>query len=439
MPAALLIVFYLAVALAPLALAWAQGAPPRSLWDEMATGAGLVGLAILLAEFPLSGRFRIISGRIGMDVTMRFHQLLARTAVALIAVHPFLYRAERNPPYPWDETRQLTLAWTPEAIFPGAVAWLLLPVLVGLALGRARLDNRYETWRLMHGVGALIIVGFGVWHALVAGRHSAQPEMAAFWLALLGIAALSLVVVYVLKPLMQLRRPWRVTRAARIAERTWELCLAPEGHGGLRYRAGEFVWLNVGHSPFSLHENPFSIASAPAEGPDLRFVIKELGDFTRSLDRIAPGTRAHLDGPFGHLTLAGRAAPGVALIAGGVGIAPMLGILAQLQATGDPRPVTLIYGNRTEAQIVDRAALDALDAAGRVRVQHVLSEPPPGWTGETGMVDAALLRRQFGAPEHRQWDYVLCGPPPMLVAVERALLDMGVPPGNILMEAFSYD
>lgn len=439
MPAGVLFVLYLVVLVLPLGLAWAQGLPARSVADELATGAGLLALVILLAEFPLSGRFRSISGRIGMDVTMRFHQLMARTAVALALIHPFLYRAERNPPYPWDTTRELTLAWQPEVIWPGVVAWLLLPVLVGLAIGRSRLDYKYETWRWMHGLGALVIVGFAVWHALVAGRYSGAQNLTVLWLVLLGVAGLSLLQVYVLKPLFQARRPWKVVAADRIAERTWDLRIAPDGHDGVHFKAGQFLWLNVGHSPFSLKENPFSIASAPGDGPELRFVIKELGDFTRSLGKIRPGTRAWVDGPHGHLTLSGRDAPGVALIAGGVGIAPMLGILNDMQNAGDTRPVTLIYGNRIESQIVDRDLLEQWNSQGRVRVVHTLSEPPDNWAGETGYVDETMLRRVFSGPNHPTWDYVLCGPPPMMAAVEQGLIRIGVPPRRILMEAFSYD
>ncbi|MHA6264989.1 ferredoxin reductase family protein [Arenibacterium sp. CAU 1754] len=439
MPAGLLFLLYLSVALAPLGLAWAQGLPPRGGWDELASGAGLLALAMLLAEFPMSGRFRVISRRVGMDVTMRFHQLLARTALVLALIHPFLYRGERDAPLVWDTTRQLTLSWQPETILPGAVAWLLLPVLVGVALARSDPGRKYQWWRLFHGVGALIIVVFGVWHALVAGRYSTDPTLTALWLGFLGVAVLTLVRVYLVAPLIQSRHPWRVTRAAHVAERTWEVVLTPDGHDGMRYKAGQFAWLNIGHSPFSLNENPFSIASAPSGGSDMRFVIKELGDFTRSLGQIEPGARAYLDGPFGHLTLTGRTAPGVALIAGGVGIAPLLGLLREIELSGDDRPVTLIYANRHTGQIVDKQMLDALAAQGRVSVVHVLSEPPQGWQGETGMVDVSLLKRHFDTVEHKEWDYVLCGPPPMLKAVERDLIALGIPSGHILSEAFSYD
>ena len=73
---------YLIVTRLPLGLAAAGARPLRSAWDELASGSGMLALSIMLTEFVVSGRFRTVSGRIGMDLKMRFHQLLDRTALA---------------------------------------------------------------------------------------------------------------------------------------------------------------------------------------------------------------------------------------------------------------------------------------------------------------------------------------------------------------------
>ena len=75
----ILLLIYLAVAVTPLALGHLQGLPPRPFWDEVASGIAMTAFAVLLIEFVLSGRFKTITDRIGMDVTMRFHQLIARS------------------------------------------------------------------------------------------------------------------------------------------------------------------------------------------------------------------------------------------------------------------------------------------------------------------------------------------------------------------------
>ncbi|SDU02882.1 ferric reductase-like transmembrane domain-containing protein [Stappia sp. ES.058] len=439
MPAIALIGLYLLVVFAPLGLAVAGGWPPRPVLDELAAGAGLVAFAILLAEFLLSGRFRAVSGRVGMDVTMRFHQLLARTALALAVVHPFLYTLPFNRPLPYDPTRQLTLTFEGEGLVTGVLAFLLLPSLVILSIGRDKLPFRYETWRFLHGMGALAVAGLVYLHAVEAGRYSQDWMLRWFWSGLLGLAVVSLLVVYVVKPLLQLRRKWHVSAVRQVAERTWELAIAPDGHEGLDYRAGQFVWLNVGHSPFSLNENPFSICSAPGDGREVRFLIKELGDFTSSLSRVRTGTQVHLDGPHGHLTLEGRAAPGIAFIAGGVGIAPMFSLLGQLVLEADTRPTVLVYGNRAADQIALGDKLARLRRVHKTQVVQVLSDPPADWSGEVGIIDAARIRALFGEEQYRDWLFVLCGPPAMMEIVEDTLIGIGVAPRNILAERFHYD
>jgi predicted ferric reductase len=425
----LLIALYLGVVLLPLGLAAIGTRPPRSVADELASGLGMVAFAIILVEFTLSGRFRTISGRIGMDVTMRIHQLVARTALAAAVLHPFLYRAAWNPPYPWDATRLETLTTDLGALWSGILAWVLLPAFVVLAIARGRPNYGYETWRLMHGLGAVAIAALVLHHTLSAGRYAADPALAALWIALSLVALATVLWVYVVVPLGQVRRPWRI----------WEVEISPQGHSGLAYQAGQFVWLNIGHTPFGPWENPFSISSAPSEGRNLRFLVKELGDFTRSLGSVAPGTRAHLDGPHGTLTVQGHEAPGIGLVAGGIGIAPLIGILRELALREDPRPRVLVYADRRPEQIVHRDELERLAAAAQTELVLVFEEPPRGWAGESGRVDAALLARLFGTEERRRWLYVLCGPPPMLTAVEDTLVALGVPPRNVLSERFDYD
>ncbi|MCX8102647.1 MAG: ferredoxin reductase family protein [Geminicoccaceae bacterium] len=440
MPALVLVLLYVGLVLAPLVIAALRGGPPRAWRDELASGLALVGFVVLFLEFLLSGRFRAISGRIGIDTTMRAHQLLARTALLFLLVHPFLYTTGLQPwELPFDPTGRTSLGLTGSSILTGVAAWVLLALLVILAIGRDQLPFPYEAWRASHGLGALAVAGLGTLHALEAGRYSADPWLAGLWLGLLGLATLSLVHVYLLRPLGLLGRPWRIEAVERIADRTWSVRLVEERPGRFRFHAGQFAWATLDRSPFSLVEHPFSIASAPAQLPQLEFVIKEAGDFTSRLDRLQLGGRGYLEGPHGNFTLAGRTAEGVALIAGGVGIAPMLSLLRQAAAERDRRPWLLIYGNRHAGQIVYADELAGLRERLDLRIVHVLGEPPAGWTGPVGQFDRALLERYVELPRMADWVYFVCGPPAMIDAVERALVELGVPIGRIVAERFRYD
>ena len=439
LPAIALLALYLLVLLAPLALAWAQGLPTRHWRDELSTALALVGFSGVLVEFLLSGRFRTISGHIGIDATMRVHQLMARAFTLFILVHPFLYATPfLNQPLPWDETARDTLGLTTTTVFTGLIAWIALMVMVALAIFREQRSGSYEGWRAAHGFAAVVIAGFGAHHTLEAGRYSGDPMLWWFWAVLLTIAAITLLWVYLVKPLSQLGQRYTVHSVRPIAQRTWELNIAPQNKP-LDFAAGQFVWLNVGHSPFSLAENPFSIASAPASADQISFVIKEVGDSTSRIGGVQPGTRCYLDGPHGHLRVPAPEAPGIALIAGGVGIAPMLSILRQLRHERDARPVVLFYGNRVREQIVYENELRDMPNHLDLRVEYALAEPPPQWDGYLGMIDADLLRTVLDRPDAKSWRYIICGPQAMIESVEKTLLSCGVPSGNVLSEQFYYD
>ncbi|MEQ9607432.1 MAG: ferredoxin reductase family protein [Kiloniellaceae bacterium] len=435
----LLLPLYLRITLAPLVLAHLQGLPPRPLRDEIASGLAMVAFAILLVEFVLSGRFRVISARMGMDVTMRLHQLLARTALVFVLIHPFLYGTPFNRPMPWDPSGQLTLGLDAGSLASGVIAWVALPAFVLMSIFRDQLPYRYEIWRWFHGLGAAAIAVAVTHHTFVAGRYSADPLLAGFWVLLLVVAFGSLVHTCLIAPLRETARPYHVTSVRKIALKTWELTLRPKKGKPLRFDAGQFAWLNLGHSAFSLEENPFSISSAPSARPDIQFIIKEVGDMTRRLGAVAPGERAFLDGPYGNLTLEGRRGKGIALIAGGVGIAPLLSVARQLHAEGDHRPVILLYGNRIAEQVVYREELTKYADKPNWQVIHVLSEPPAGWQGETGQLDRDTLSRVFAFDGAGEWLYLACGPAPMLDAVEDALTALDVPGEQIVSERFYYD
>lgn len=432
--------FYLAVTFAPLMLAWLQGLPVRPVQDELATGLGMVAFSILLSEFVLSGRFKIISARMGMDVIMRVHQLAARAALLFVLVHPFLYATPMlNHPRPWDESGQLTLGLDVTTALTGITGWVLVLIIVLTSIWRDQLPFRYETWRLLHGVGAVMMAVAVTHHTLASGRYSADPLLAGFWAVLLAVALGSLVKTYLLTPLYQLSRPYKVSSVRKLALKTWELTIRPDAGEAMAFVPGQFVWLNVGNSPFTLAENPFSISSARADRNQLQFIIKEVGDMTRSLPEVKPGTRAYIDGPYGNLTLEHRQAAGIALIAGGVGIAPLVSIARQLQADQDTRPLVIVYGNRVAEQIVYQGELQDLTKQPGSQLVHVVSEPRPDWRGLTGVIDADTLGRVFGSRDVSGWLFLVCGPPVMLEVVETALNNLGVPAQQIVSERFYYD
>lgn len=434
-----LVALYVAIALLPLVLAALQGLSRRPWHMELSSGLAMAAFAMLLVEFMLAGRGRRLSGILGMDITMQAHRFAGIAALALLALHPMLYGGSiHTEPQVWDPMRNRSVVLGIAALVTGMLALLLLAALAFFAIFRGQLGISYEAWRLSHVLSSFAVAGLGLHHTLDTGRYAQDPASAAFWIAATALATAALAKVYLLDPLLAVRRRYRVSAVQPEAERTWRMRLEPATARRLRFRAGQFIWLKLGRAFGSITEHPFSIASSPEAPGRLDLLIKEAGDFTGAIGKVAAGTHAYMHGPYGNFTLEGREGAGIALIAGGIGIAPVLSILHQLAARGDRRPVRLLYGNRSATQIVARPELDALAGALDLQVHHVLSEPPAGWTGARGVLDAVTLAACLPGEGRGDWLYFVCGPPEMIDSVELSLHDLRVPLSQIVSERFTY-
>jgi predicted ferric reductase len=416
-----LLAVYASIALLSVGLAALQGLPPRPFLDELSSALAMAGFAMLLMEFVISGRFRKVSRHIGIDLTMRFHQIIARVLTGLLLLHPFLYTLPMTTRGPQDAERTLYLGLTMAGTASGLLAWTGLVFLFAMAVLRDRMGFKYEGWRLGHGLGAGAIAIFGFHHTLDVGRYSQDAYSLGFWLVAVAVSLLALLTVYVLRPLHQMSCAYRVATVARCADRTWTVGIEPSpGRPGFSFEAGQFVWLKF-HKAFP------------------RITEQESGDFTSAIGSLERGTPAYVDGPHGNFTLKGRSGHGLAFVAGGVGIAPVLSLLRQLAADSDRRPMLLVYGNRVEAQIACAEELAQLQRSLDLQVFHVLSEPPENWKGLTGQCDGATLERCLPAGGRDQWLYFVCGPTAMIDSTEDFLARAGVPLAQIVAERFRYD
>ncbi|MCK6369975.1 MAG: ferric reductase-like transmembrane domain-containing protein, partial [Gammaproteobacteria bacterium] len=340
---ATLAVLYPLFCLAPLGFAFTRRVAPADSWEYAAAGLGLVGLGTLAVQFVTSGRFRIVSEHPGIDKIMAFHKVAARWVLGALALHPLAYVVPTWLEHPDLGSERLIAYLSLPHYRSGVIALAALLMLVSSSMLRERLPWRYEAWRASHVILALIAIGGGLHHAVTAGRFSAMGSVHGFWWAVGSVVLAVITVLYGWRSWRLHQRPWRLKSVAKRADRMWELDIEPApGTPLLPYRAGQFVWMTAGARRFPLFDHPFSVADSPLR-PGLSLIIKEAGDFTREVGTLAPGTAIGIDGPYGNFTLADHEGDGVLLLAGGAGIAPVMGLLRDLVARGDRRPIRLAY------------------------------------------------------------------------------------------------
>jgi predicted ferric reductase len=309
--------------------------------------------------------------------------------------------------------------------------------LVVAALWRAALKIRYETWHLTHIALALVAVVAGVVHMVGSSFYLVDPWKRALWIGLTMFWIGLLFYVRIVKPLFMLRRPYRISEVRKERGDTTTLVMQPDGHPGFRFSPGQFGWLTLWGSPFRITGHPFSFSSsAAATDGRVEMTIRNLGDFTSEIPKVPVGQRVYLDGPYGAFTI-GNPADMHVLIAGGIGVTPMMSMIRTLADQGDKRPVVLLYGVQDWNSITFREELEALKARLDLTIVYVISKPPSGWRGEKGFIDAAMFRRHL-PPPYADHEYFICGPNVMMDAIEKALGEMNVPMSKYHSERYSF-
>ncbi|MFO8080627.1 MAG: ferredoxin reductase family protein [Armatimonadota bacterium] len=388
--------------------------------------AAMLAAALIMLQFALAARLRPLDDAFGLDRIMRFHRITGASAATLAVLHPmFLYVT------PHYEYGPFSLDLWPEAL--GSLALTILALIAVTSIWRKLLGLSYEAWHRIHYLGFAVVAVVAV-HSLALGSDLTDGWERGVWIAMLGAYVLLFAWARMIRPRIIASRRWTVERVAPVSHDTWQLDLAPEGHEGVRQIPGQFALLTIHRDDARDERHPFTIASPPREDGSVSFTIKESGDYTDRIGETPEGASAVVEAPWGQFCHLRHGGERLVMIAGGVGITPILSMLRYMAAREDQRPITLIWGNRTEADIFYAEEIERMKERLNLRVVHVLSEQPE-YDGETGFVDADLLGRVLDDDE-RSSEVYLCGPAPMMDLVESALRKLGFDGSAIHSERF---
>jgi predicted ferric reductase len=418
---------------APVALTYfVDPRSPRAPAVEIAVAAGFLAMALMLGQFATTGRFRRIARTIGLGTMMRIHRVAGISAIVLVLAHPLL-AILADPAYLSFFDPRVNL---PRAAALTAVIFVSLGLLIP-PLARKRLRLPYEWWRLSHAALAPVLIFIGIVHINMVGHHVDEWWKRILWIALTVTALGLLAHTRILRPLGLRRRPWRIAEVRPEQAGTVTLVLEPEGHGGLRFESGHHVFLTLGDSPFSLQQHPFTIASSDQRPERIELTIKDLGDFTRTVQSLLPGGRAFLEGPYGGAwlyTTAGEVP--LVMLAGGIGITPFISAIRSLRDRGLSRRFTLFHAVEEVDQATFREELSSLCAEIGGRYLIVPEEATAGWEGLSGRITREMLASELPREELSVARFVICGPLPMRRAILAHLNALNVPRRHIHVEEF---
>ncbi|MEA3401665.1 MAG: ferredoxin reductase family protein [Armatimonadota bacterium] len=386
-------------------------------------------MTILALQALLAGRLKPVCEQYGLDMVLRFHKSMAVLSLVLLVAHPVLLSLSAGS---WNLITSLDLPWY---IIFGKIALLLVIQGITSIWQRRLLD--FQTWRVLHNVAPGILVLVFV-HSWMAGGDLQATPMRVLWVALFAIAVVAYSAHKFVGPISRKSNLWTVKSVSQETHDVYTLEFEPpEGSQPLQYNPGQFQFLTLYRDDrYDGEEHHFTISSSPSSGPTHTSTIKNSGDFTATIGETEPGDRAMIQAPFGRFSYAINAPDDRYLfIAGGIGITPLMAMLRHMRDEGADCEVTLLFGNKTEDDIVFRDELHAI-AVGEtpnLSVVHVLSQGQ--WEGETGYIDRDLISRYVGDDLSGMSIY-LCGPEAMMDTLIPELLDINANQNRLYSERF---
>ena len=425
---------------------WVSHRGVQELNDGLATSltslgrvSGLVSADLLLIQVLLMARIPMIERSYGQDVLARWHRWVGFGSFNLLLVHILFitlgYAGRRTNPI--KEFLDLVLTYPGMLLALAATGLLTLVVVTSIKIARRRL--RYESWHLLH-LYAYLGVGLAIPHEVWTGTEfTSSPVATLYWWTLYAVAAGSVLVWRVGMPLWRsLRHDLRVAQVVQEGRGVVSVYVTGRDLDGLRADAGQFfTWRFLG-APGWTRGNPYSLSAAPQPN-QLRITVKDLGDGSRRLASLRPGSRVLIEGPYGRLHAGTRTRHRVTLVASGIGITPIRALMEQIRHR--PGELSLIYRASSEDELMLRDEIDQLAANSGARVFYVVGRRVPGrdtWLPEAAshLSDTQALMQLV--PDIAGHDVYICGALGWMDAVRNAALEAGVPAEHIHLERFSW-
>ena len=177
-------------------------------------------------------------------------------------------------------------------------------------------------------------------------------------------------------------------------------------------------------------QRSYSVASSPLDAGEIELAIDRLLDGEVSPyfhDVVQVGDQVELRGPYASFFVwRGDEPEPIVLVGGGSGVVPLMAMLRHRRRTGVPTQMRMVYSVRTARDVIFAQEL------GEETVITYTREPPQGWTGHTGHIDAGLIA---DAARDARTAYV-CGSNGFVEAASDLLVNSGLPPAAVRTERF---
>jgi ferredoxin-NADP reductase len=203
----------------------------------------------------------------------------------------------------------------------------------------------------------------------------------------------------------------------------------------LTYKSGQYFFITIKQGDRELTKH-FSFSSTPTEKDHFEFTKKFTDhEYSMALKAAKVGDWARIDAPYGQFTFEGEY-PKIAQLAGGIGITPFISMCKNATDKRLSSKITLFYGCRTENDIAFKQELEKMQEQNKnLKIVFMVNEASSHWKGATGVINAEMIKKEL--PDYKDNLFYVCGPPPMVKAMETLIESIGLPKIQLKLEYFT--
>lgn len=402
-------------------------------WDKTLLRAGkMVGLTaavFLMLQLPLAARLKWLDCIFSLPALYTLHRYNAYAILCLVIIHPIaVFAPDGILMIPFE------IRYWPEWV--GAALLLVICCQLGFSQWRRSVFKAYAKWLLIHramGVAAMVLLIVHILYVSETFEHKGIPR------TLIMVSAIAILALWswVRVQGTQIRKKaMSFVRIEPAGTDAYTITFEPLNQTPLNHLPGQFSFISFHSKHISKEPHPFTLSSSPSRPNNTECTIRGCGDWTRQVANIQQGDRVYLQGPFGrfsHLYLAPSRE--VIMVAGGIGITPMLSMLRYMNDIDDPRRIILLWSNQTPKHAFGLQELRAMEKKLTDFRWIPIFTREKGDTGYFGRLDRKKLASLLQSCSRNAATF-LCGPPPMIKQVRLDLVEIGFPEKSIHFEAF---
>lgn len=352
----------------------------------------------------------ILTARLKFFESYKDHHLLGSFSLILLLIHPlslalnllsFSLSAAASFFIPTSDTLY---------ILSGEISLLTMIILLVITF---YFSLKYHVWKSTHQfLGLAFIIGF-IHFLNVSSDVSSSPSLRIFYIILSSFAIVCYLYRTVFGKYLVYSFSYRLVAVNQLNSTHTELLMEPTGPK-MNFYSGQFAFFQFFTPSVSTEPHPFSLASSPSE-KYLRIVVKNLGDFTSTINQAKVGDLVKIEGPYGKFSPHFHSSHESIWIAGGVGITPFIGMSQDYKAS-------LYY-----------AFSNSVDA---IFINQFKTNPNLSFYAHDSSINGRLTIDKI--KEFKDKNIYLCGPPAMINGFKNQFIKLGVNPNRLISEDFQF-